>query len=183
MAYDGTNDINTICNSSPLSLFTQTPEGQELQSSSEENGTFHLLVPNPPSGGNYTCSLPPLSPTTRCVPSRSPLLQSAGVHVDQVKVSFTLLEARQAQLAAENSRLRNDLARITTENNQLRNDMNTYNEFSADFTVFSETLRHLVDMARNESKAEIALLRDKISKCCHRRSSLLLGYTEQLCRG
>ncbi|KAK7093364.1 uncharacterized protein [Littorina saxatilis] len=77
-----------------------TPDGHTVESSSEHNGTFRLLLPNPPSGGNYTCSLPPLSPATRCLPPLSPLLEGATVTVDEVKVSFALLEARQGETEA-----------------------------------------------------------------------------------
>ncbi|KAK7088893.1 hypothetical protein V1264_024347 [Littorina saxatilis] len=77
-----------------------TPDGHTAESSSEHNGTFRLLLPYPPSGGNYTCSLPPLSPATHCLPPLSPLLEGATVTVDEVKASFTLLEARQRETEA-----------------------------------------------------------------------------------
>eukprot|EP00916_Digyalum_oweni_P002101 GHVL01003916.1.p1 GENE.GHVL01003916.1~~GHVL01003916.1.p1 ORF type:complete len:410 (+),score=18.93 GHVL01003916.1:115-1344(+) len=95
-----------------------TPDGHTVESSSEHNGTFRLLLPNPPSGGNYTCTLPPLSPATRCLPPLSPLLEGATVTVDQVKVSFTLLEARQQEMeknvSAENARLQTELDALKT---------------------------------------------------------------------
>ncbi|KAK7089762.1 uncharacterized protein [Littorina saxatilis] len=95
-----------------------TPDGHTVESSSEHNGTFRLLLPNPPSGGNYTCTLPPLSPATRCLPPLSPLLEGATVIVDQVKASFTLLEARQQEMeknvSAENARLQTELDALKT---------------------------------------------------------------------
>ncbi|KAK7089760.1 uncharacterized protein [Littorina saxatilis] len=95
-----------------------TPDGHTVESSSEHNGTFRLLLPNPPSGGNYTCTLPPLSPATRCLPPLSPLLEGATVTVDQVKASFTLLEARQQEMeknvSAENARLQTELDALKT---------------------------------------------------------------------
>ncbi|XP_070175906.1 complement C1q-like protein 4, partial [Littorina saxatilis] len=105
----------------------QTPDGQTLESSGEENGTFHLLLPNPPSGGNYTCTLPPLSPASRCLPPLSPLLEGATVHVDQVKVSFTLLEARQKETEDRQrdtgTRQQETQRKLVADNEQLKKDV------------------------------------------------------------
>ncbi|XP_070173688.1 uncharacterized protein [Littorina saxatilis] len=111
-----------------------TPDGHTVESSSEHNGTFRLLLPNPPSGGNYTCTLPPLSPATRCLPPLSPLLEGATVTVDEGKVSFTLLEARQRETEArqretearqnETEAKQQEMQRkLGAENEQLRKDV------------------------------------------------------------
>ena len=149
----------------------QTPEGQELHSSSEDNETYHLLVPNPPSGGNYSCSLPPLFPAARCLPPHSPILESAAVDVDQVKVTYSVLEARQEQLAME---LANEVAQLRAENNQLMSDLSAMN------ASFSERLHTVVEEARKEARSEAASLVSEMSEyyaCVHSycQTSMTLG--------
>ncbi|XP_076435699.1 uncharacterized protein LOC143275448 [Babylonia areolata] len=86
-------------------VFPQTPTGARLDSSSYEDGFFHLLLPNPLVEGNYSCSIPPSLPAARCMAEDSPLLDTVSVLVEETAGRFTLLEARQQefveQLAAQ----------------------------------------------------------------------------------
>ncbi|XP_070182624.1 uncharacterized protein [Littorina saxatilis] len=145
-----------------------TPDGHTVESSSEHNGTFRLLLPNPPSGGNYTCTLPPLSPATRCLPPLSPLLEGATVTVDQVKASFTLLEARQREtearleaklketiekqseteakqqnmltlMSTENARLQSELDSVKNENDQHKGYINALQNTTETLTARLDT--------------------------------------------
>jgi hypothetical protein len=107
----------------------QAPEGNRLFSSSEDNDTFYLRLPNPPSGGNYTCRLPPFEPATSCLPQNSPLRdpEGASIAVDEVKASFSILAAEMAeQKTSFESRLNvleNQNADLVNELNQTKNDL------------------------------------------------------------
>ncbi|XP_076435414.1 uncharacterized protein LOC143275302 isoform X2 [Babylonia areolata] len=89
----------------PVDVTWTTPTGARLDSSSYEDGFFHLLLPNPLVGGNYSCSIPPSLPAARCLAEDSPLLDTVSVLVEETAGRFTLLEARQQefveQLAAQ----------------------------------------------------------------------------------
>ncbi|XP_076435616.1 uncharacterized protein LOC143275421 [Babylonia areolata] len=89
----------------PVDVTWTTPTGARLDSSSYEDGFFHLLLPNPLVGGNYSCSIPPSLPAARCMADDSPLLDTVSVLVEETAGRFTLLEARQQefveQLAAQ----------------------------------------------------------------------------------
>nr|QBA18399.1 VIgL family C1q-related protein 1 isoform 1 [Littorina littorea] len=76
----------------------KTPNGQTLSSSYFHKGHFHLLLSNPVKGGNYTCSLPSLSPATRCLPPGSALLNAVTVYVDEMSARLSIIEARQIQM-------------------------------------------------------------------------------------
>ncbi|KAK7109595.1 uncharacterized protein [Littorina saxatilis] len=99
-----------------------SPGGKTVDSSSENNGTYRLLLPNPPSGGNYTCSVLPPSPAIRCLPPGSPLREGATVTVNEVKASFTLLEARQRETEA---RQQNMLMQMESANTRLQAELDS----------------------------------------------------------
>lgn len=78
-----------------------------MASSSYADGVFTLLLPNPASGGCYTCRVPPDSPATACLGSDSPLRAAQSVSVDKVEARLTLLEAENKLLKEENANLTN----------------------------------------------------------------------------
>nr|QBA18397.1 VIgL family C1q-related protein 1 isoform 3 [Littorina littorea] len=101
----------------------KTPNGQTLSSSYFHKGHFHLLLSNPVKGGNYTCSLPSLSPATRCLPPGSALRDDVTVDVDEVGARFSVIEARQLQMQddtkKENERLHDVIAELKNETETL----------------------------------------------------------------
>ncbi|KAK7090463.1 hypothetical protein V1264_010256 [Littorina saxatilis] len=111
-----------------------TPDGHTVESSSEHNGTFRLLLPNPPSGGNYTCTLPSLSPATRCLPPLSPLLEGATVIVDEVKVSVILLEVRQRETEARLEAVQSETAILQARLATARLRVSFHATLTSDFT-------------------------------------------------
>ncbi|KAK7111147.1 uncharacterized protein [Littorina saxatilis] len=85
----------------PVDVIWKTPDGEQLASSSFENSNFHLLLPNPTKGGNYSCSLPSFSPAAKCLPQDSDLRDDVTVDVDETFARFTLLEAHQVAMQAQ----------------------------------------------------------------------------------
>lgn len=101
----------------PPAVLWKTPSRQTLPSSNRDGrDTFSLLLPNPVSGGNYTCRVPPDSPPATCLPSDDPALEGATVFVDDTKARVTLLEAR---LTTENSELRTQITGLKADNGKL----------------------------------------------------------------
>ncbi|XP_070174061.1 uncharacterized protein [Littorina saxatilis] len=82
----------------PVEAEWKTPNGETLSSSYFHKGNFHLLLSNPVKGGNYTCSLPSLSPATRCLPPGSVLRDDVTVYVDEVAARFSIMEAHQVAM-------------------------------------------------------------------------------------
>nr|QBA18398.1 VIgL family C1q-related protein 1 isoform 2 [Littorina littorea] len=82
----------------PVEAEWKTPDGQTLSSSYLQTGHFHLLLDNPVKGGNYTCSLPSLSPATKCLARDSALRLGVAVDIDEVGARFSMVEARQIQM-------------------------------------------------------------------------------------
>ena len=100
----------------------QTPEGQVVNSSFYQDGQFILLLDNPVIGGSYTCQIPENEAGAACLHDN----QGAGnntVVVDEVKVRFSLLEAQQASLVAENSRLQSQLSAMVAKDNNLESQL------------------------------------------------------------
>jgi hypothetical protein len=65
----------------------QAPDDSHwIPSTGYSDGSFYLVVPNPPSDGNYTCRLTHL--TSHCVPFDFYLKQESAVTVDQVSFRF-----------------------------------------------------------------------------------------------
>ncbi|KAK7111146.1 uncharacterized protein [Littorina saxatilis] len=95
----------------PVDVTWTTPDGSQKESSSFKDGNFHLPLPNPTKGGNYSCSLPSFSPATRCLPENSALRNDVTVDVDEVGARFSLLEAHQGALQIQ---LDDDMTAITT---------------------------------------------------------------------
>ncbi|KAK7101881.1 uncharacterized protein [Littorina saxatilis] len=102
----------------PVDVIWTTPTGTEMASSNYENGSFHLLLDTPVKGGNYSCRLPPRSPSTLCLPGNDSLLEEAAVEVDAVNARLTLLEAKEQELREQNRNL-------TAENHRLKDDILT----------------------------------------------------------
>ena len=127
-------DILPIC----LFFSPQTPKEEQLTSSDFHNGSFHLLLPNPIKGGNYSCSLsPPLSPATRCLPRHSALWTDVSVEVEEVDARFLLLEASvqaqvderaalRVQMQEENERLLDVIGDLKNQTEVLRNRAGQY---------------------------------------------------------
>ena len=86
-----------------------------MSSSSEENGVYTLLLPNPVTGGSYSCRLSPLSPAIGCLHDVNSLMTSHDITVDEVKASLTLIEAEQKTVREDNARLKAELGRLKTE--------------------------------------------------------------------
>ncbi|KAK7111148.1 uncharacterized protein [Littorina saxatilis] len=78
----------------PLDVVWKTPDDGQLSSSDFSDGHFHLLVPNPVKGGNYSCGLPSNTPANKCLPQRSALYTDVTVYVDEVSARFALQEAQ-----------------------------------------------------------------------------------------
>ncbi|KAK7090111.1 uncharacterized protein [Littorina saxatilis] len=101
----------------------KTPNGETLSSSYFHKGNFHLLLSNPVKGGNYTCSLPSLSPATRCLPPGS-ALRNDTIYVDEMAARLSIMEARQLQMQddsqKENLPLHDDIAQLKDETETLR---------------------------------------------------------------
>nr|KAG5694022.1 hypothetical protein BaRGS_002476 [Batillaria attramentaria] len=49
-------------------VLEKTPSGSNVSTSNRQGDEFSLLLPNPVSGGNYTCHAGPDSPAARCLP-------------------------------------------------------------------------------------------------------------------
>nr|KAG5693586.1 hypothetical protein BaRGS_011711 [Batillaria attramentaria] len=82
------------------------------------------MLPNPVSGGNYTCRIDPDSPAASCLPKDDPALERATVHVDEVTERLSLIEAQQGALTAENAHLKDENARLSEKLNALNASMN-----------------------------------------------------------
>ncbi|XP_070188975.1 uncharacterized protein [Littorina saxatilis] len=102
----------------------KTPGGETLSSSYFHKGDFHLLLSNPVKGGNYTCSLPSLSPATGCLPPGSALLDDVTVDVDELAARISIIEARQTQMQddtkKENQPQHDVIAELTNKTETLR---------------------------------------------------------------
>ena len=93
-----------------------------VNSSFYQDGQFVLLLDNPVTGGSYTCHIPENEAGAACLHDN----QVAGnniVVVDEVKVRFSILEAQQASLVAENSRLQSQLSAVVANNNRLEEQL------------------------------------------------------------
>ena len=80
--------------------FHQTPTGQELSSTREDNGTFvlSLSVTGEDQTGSYSCDLVQSLPAVRCLPPDSALLRPALITVDDTDIRLLQLEARQRDI-------------------------------------------------------------------------------------
>jgi hypothetical protein len=61
-----------------------------------DSGNFHLVLPNPVRGGDYSCAVAQ-SPAVDCLSGVSPLTNKTSVSVDEVGARLTLIEARQVK--------------------------------------------------------------------------------------
>jgi hypothetical protein len=136
----------------------QTPEGNRLFSSSEDNGTFYLRLPNPPSGGNYTCRLSPFEPATSCLPQNSPLRdpEGASIAVDEVKASFGILAA---EMAEQKTSFVSELSLVKNELNQTQSQLNQTQ------SQLGQTQSQL-----EQTKAELNAV--KVESCSHLKQDL-----------
>ena len=93
-----------------------------VNSSFYQDGQFVLLLDNPVTGGSYTCHIPENETRAACFHDN----QGSGnntVVLDEVKVRFSLLEAQQASLVAENSRLQSQLSAMVAKDNNLEEQL------------------------------------------------------------
>jgi hypothetical protein len=92
----------------------QTPSGNRVNSSSYQDGQFHLLLPNPLEGGSYTCTLPLTALDVTCSSGNSSAQAHASVAVDTTAGRLSIVEAQQTDLIAENGELKQQLSQVSS---------------------------------------------------------------------
>nr|KAG5703584.1 hypothetical protein BaRGS_000969 [Batillaria attramentaria] len=105
----GQSHVQLTCSSRrqpPASVQWISPLGTKLSSTSSSGGVFSLLLPNPVTGGSYTCRLPPNAAAVACLPPNSPALAGATVLVDETEARLAVLEGQQGVLRSENNQLK-----------------------------------------------------------------------------
>lgn len=96
----------------PVSIVWKTPSGAILPSSSQQNGTFTLNIPNPPQDGAYTCLPSNQSSLHGC--GALPLHTSATTHVSSYDARFATMEARMRELQTQNADLIHTVQTLTS---------------------------------------------------------------------
>nr|QBA18380.1 VIgL family C1q-related protein 14 [Littorina littorea] len=141
----------TFSGQPPIYVEWTTPAGDTTQSKDYSNGHFHLTLPPPVEGGNYTCSIPEQFLPDVCVSDgrHGNKAVAASVLVDETKVRLTLLEVGHRVFEEENRVIKEGYRVIKEENIVLKEEMNDTQTQMASLTHYvdaqNEHLTHYVD--------------------------------------
>lgn len=134
----------------PSAVIWTTPSQEVVNSSQTDDGDFRLLLPNPVSGGNYTCRLPADSPAARCLPRDDPALSGGTVFVDAMDARLQLLEAGQAALRRENDNFKKENVNFKKENSDLKQEAQKLKD---SFKKQTDDFKQEVEKLKNSQKA------------------------------
>ncbi|KAK7495127.1 hypothetical protein BaRGS_00013537 [Batillaria attramentaria] len=83
-----------------VSAIWESPSGERLKSTEYSGGQFILNLPNPATGGRYTCHVH-VPKSAKCVNNTGAMPDNGNVLVDGTELRFIVLEAENRQLKAE----------------------------------------------------------------------------------